>query len=89
MRCRAPPNAIQLGGNLRRLLTKIVNAETSFVPVFLAMVDRSDTYMRICVLPDDIPLLAFVITYKNLNLDLIIGFNLYLPIGYIELAQLF
>ncbi len=58
---QAPPEAMQFGGALHRLLHAIVDADPGHGPVHMAKIDLSDAYMRIWLSLDDLPKLAFVV----------------------------
>jgi hypothetical protein len=89
VRKQAPPEAMQFGGALHRLLHAIVDADPRHGPVHMAKVDLSDAYMRIWLDIADLPKLAFVVPPHPSDPEPLIGFHLSLPMGYIESAPFF
>ena len=51
--------------------------------------DLVDAYMRVCIRPEDLPRLAFVIPPQPVDADPLIGFHLSLPIVYVDSAPYF
>ena len=86
---QAPQEVIQFGMAFKRLLGKILSMEPAYVPVFLSDVDLSNSYMRVWVRPEDLPHLAFVIVLYPSDLEPLICFHLSLPMGFVDLSQLF
>ena len=85
----APPEAMQFGRALPRLLRHIVNADPRLGPVFMSKTDLSDAYMRVWIRIEDVPKLAFVIPEAPGDRDVLVGFHLSCPMGYVESAPLF
>ena len=83
-----PPEAMQFGRSLRRLLTKILYADPRFGPVYLCKIDIADGFYRIWLLPCDIPKLG-VLFPTNSGEPPLIGFPLTLPMGWVESPPLF
>ena len=52
----------------------------------MSKIDLSDAYMSVCIHPEDLPRLAFVVPPHPLDCDTLINFHLYLPIGYVDSA---
>ncbi len=86
---RAPPEAMQFGGALHRLLHAIVDADPGHGPVHMAKVDLSDAYMRVWLRIVDLPKLAFVFPPHPSDPEPLIGFHLSLPMGFVESAPYF
>jgi len=83
-----PPEAMQFGRSLRRLLTKILYADPRFGPVYLCKIDIADGFYRIWLLPCDIPKLG-VLFPTNSGEPPLIGFPLTLPMGWVESPPFF
>jgi hypothetical protein len=86
---QAPPEAMQFGGALHRLLHAIVDADPGHGPVRMAKVDLSDAYRRIWLRLADLPKLAFVVPPHPSDPEPLIGFHLSLPMGFVESTPYF
>ena len=75
---------MQFGAAGFRLLYEIVRADPALGPVKMAKTDLSDAYMRVCLSLVDAPRLAFVIPSFPGEDDILIGFHLSLPIGFVD-----
>ena len=84
-----PPVVIQFGDTLRRLLTLIFISYNAYGLVLLEMVYFSDTYMPVCICPEVIPQLVFIVLPHLSYLKHMIVFNPFIPIGYIHSTPLF
>ncbi|KAI2507850.1 hypothetical protein MHU86_6630 [Fragilaria crotonensis] len=78
----APPEAMQFGRALRRFLTKLVNANPAYGPVFLAKIDIADGFYRISLRPHDIPRLGVILPTDG-GAPLV-ALPLTLPMGWVE-----
>lgn len=79
----APPEAMQFGRALRRILSKLVHADTvHYGPVLMGKIDIADGFYRIGIRPRDIPRLG-VILPSNGGKPLV-AFPLSLPMGWVE-----
>ena len=66
-----------------------MNSDPTFGSVFLANIYLSGTHMRIWVLPEDIPLLYFVLPPHPYYPKLVIVFHLFLTMGCVKYTRLF
>ena len=80
---------MQFGPTAFRLLHEIVRADPALGPVAMAKVDIRDAYMRVRIRLADIPKLAFVIPPVPGDAEPLIGFHLFLPMGYVESCPFF
>ena len=85
----APPEAMQLGRALPRLLRRIVRANPRLGPVLMSKTDLSDAYMRVWINIPDVAKLAFAIPPAPGDTEPLIGFHLSCPMGYVESAPFF
>ena len=67
----------------------ILTAPPKLGPTFLNKVDLADSYMRIWVRFDDIPLVAFLVPKATPDEDQLVGFHLSIPVGYVESVVFF
>ncbi|KAI2500159.1 adenylate kinase [Fragilaria crotonensis] len=73
---------MQFGRALRRFLTKLVNANPAYGPVFLAKIDIADGFYRISLRPHDIPRLGVILPTDG-GAPLV-ALPLTLPMGWVE-----
>lgn len=78
----APPDAMQFGKALQRILTKIVHADPTYGPVWLSKIDIADGFYRIGLRPSDVPRLG-VILPTSTDIPLV-ALLLSLPMGWVE-----
>ena len=78
----APPEAMQFGKALLRVLQRIVDADPRFGPVFLAKLDISDGFYRIWLLPRDSMALGLAFPQQDGQPQLL-AFPLALPMGWV------
>lgn len=57
----APPEAMQFGKALQRILAKIVHVDPSYGPVYLAKIDIADGFYRIAIRSHDVPRLGVIL----------------------------
>jgi hypothetical protein len=79
----APPQAMQFGKALRRLLQAINYADPAHGYVYLIKVDIADGFYRVWVNPEDVPKLGVVFPTLKGQPELI-AFPLALPMGWVE-----
>ena len=72
-----------------RILKNVLTADPRLGPVYLSKVDLEDAYMRLWVSMEDFPSVAFLIPKKTPNNTQLVGFHIFLPIGYIDSAPYF
>lgn len=84
----APPEAMQFGRALPRLLTHLVHANPRFGPAKLAKIDVADGFYRVGIRAADIPKLGVILPHSPTGLPLI-AFPLALPMGWVESPPLF
>ena len=80
---------MQFGHALPHLLRKIVTADPRLGLVFMSKTDLADAYMRVWIRIQDVPKLAFIIPLAPGNPNVLVGFHLSFPMGYLESAPLF
>eukprot|EP00957_Ditylum_brightwellii_P174844 13312302-Ditylum_brightwellii.AAC.1 len=85
----APPEAMQFGRTLHRLLCQIVLADPAYGPVFMSKVDLADAYMRVWICLEDVPQLAFIVPRHDSDPKSLVGVHLSVPMEYIESAPFF
>lgn len=78
----APPEAMQFGKALQRVLDKIVHADPAYGPVYLAKIDIADGFYRIRIRTWDIPRLGVILPTDGG--DPLVAFPLALPMGWVE-----
>jgi hypothetical protein len=78
----APPEAMQFGKALQRILQTIVNADPRFGPVKLGKIDISDGFYRIGLQASDIPRLGVILPQTGIQSH--VAFPLALPMGWVE-----
>jgi hypothetical protein len=86
---QASPEAMQCGGTLHHLLHVIVDVGPSHGLVHMAKIDFSDVYMWIWLSLANLPKLAFIVLPHPSDPELLIGFHLLLPMGFIKSAPFF
>ena len=84
----APPEAMQFGRTLQRLLYNIHRANPAFGPVHMSKIDISDGFYRIWVNPTDAPRLAVLFPSRPGEPKLI-AVPMTLPMGWKESPPLF
>jgi hypothetical protein len=85
---RAPPEAMQFGKALWRILAGIVQANTGLGPVYLSKVDIADGFYHIWVKAADIPKLGVLLPAEQ-GQERLIGFPVVLPMGWKESPPVF
>jgi hypothetical protein len=84
----APPEAMQFGKALWRVLAGIVHASPGLGPVYLSKVDITDGFYRIWVGAADIPKLGVLLPAEHGQAKLI-GFPVVMPMGWKEFPPVF
>jgi len=79
----APPEAMQFGRALQRLLHRIHQANPRYGPVYLSKIDIADGFYRLGIRPDDAPRLAVLFPTKP-GEEQLVGIPLTLPMGWLE-----
>ena len=79
----APPEAMQFGKALPRLVSAIVNANPAAGPVYMMKVDVADGFYRNWLKTEDIPKLAVAFPTKP-GEDPLVAFPTVLPMGWVE-----
>ena len=79
----APPEAMQFGRALDRLLFRIRHANPRFGPVYMNKIDISDGFYRVWLTPHSAPKLAVVLPSRP-GEDPLIAIPLVLPMGWVE-----
>ena len=77
----APPEAMQFGRALHRVLKSIVDADARYGPVYLSKIDIADGFYRVWLRVADIPKLGVVLPTGHSPL---MAFPLTLPMGWVE-----
>ena len=78
----APPEAMQFGKALQRLLSRIVRANPRYGPVYLGKIDIADGFYRIGLQPRDIPRLGVIL--PTTQGEPLVALPLALPMGWVE-----
>jgi hypothetical protein len=84
----APPEAMQFGKALWRIIAGIVHANPRLGPVYLSKVDIADGFYRIWVKAADIPKLGVLLPTEQ-GQERLIGFPVVLPMGWKEPPPVF
>jgi hypothetical protein len=79
----APPEAMQFGRALQRVLTNVVHADPKFGPCKLAKIDIADGFYRMWVRMSDILKLGVILPCSQGGVPLV-AFPLALPMGWVE-----
>jgi hypothetical protein len=79
----APPEAMQFGRTLQRVLTRVVHADPRYDDVNLAKIDMADGFYRVWLQIADIQKLGVVLPTSPGQPPLI-AFPLTLPMGWVE-----
>ena len=79
----APPEAMQFGRALPRLLSRLVHANPRFGPAKLAKIDIADGFYRVGLRAADIPKLGVILPHSPSGTPLV-AFPLALPMGWVE-----
>ncbi len=86
--CLAPPDAMQFGRTLRRLLQQLHYAPPQHGPVYMLKTDVADGYYRVWLRSPDVPLLA--VAFPSLpGEEQLVAFQRVLPMGWTESAPYF
>ena len=78
----APPEAMQFGKALHRVLSKVVHADPYYGPVSLGKIDIADGFYRIGIQVRDIPKLGVIL--PSAGGSALVAFPLALPMGWVE-----
>ena len=78
----APPEAMQFGKALQRVLSKVVGADPRYGPVHLGKIDIADGFYRIGIQARDIPRLGVILPSDCA--DPLVALPLALPMGWVE-----
>ena len=71
------------------LLHTILHTNLRRPPVFMSNIDLSDVYTGVWISPEDLSQLAFVVPPQPLDNNTLIGFHIYLTMGYVYSALYF
>ena len=85
----APPEAMQFGCALSRILSLIQHAPPKFGPVYLLKLDIADGFYQVYLHRDDIPALGVVLPAEPDQVAPLIAFPLALPMGWTESPPFF
>jgi hypothetical protein len=81
--CMAPPDAMQFGRALERVLHKIKHADPRHGPVYLCKIDIADGFYRVDLEASSAPTLAVILPHNNGEQPLV-AIPLSLPMGWVE-----
>ena len=81
--------AMRFRGALQRILGQILTSDLRLGPVYLRKVDLADVYMRLWVRMEDVQSVSFLVPKKNTSDLQLVGFQLSLPMGYVDSAPYF
>ena len=79
----APPEAMQFGRAFQRVITRVVQADPRYGPVYLSKIDIADGFYWVWLQLADIPKLGVVLP-TSLGEPHLIAFSLTLPMGWVE-----
>jgi hypothetical protein len=79
----APPEAMQFGRTLQRIMSQIVHADPSYGPVKLGKIDIADGFYRVWLQFRDIPKLGVALPMAP-GEEPLVAFPLALPMGWVE-----
>ena len=80
--CLAPPEAMQFGKALQRILCKIAAADPAYGPVWLGKIDIADGFYRIGLQPREIPRLGVILPTDGT--EPLVAPPFALPIGWVK-----
>jgi hypothetical protein len=80
---QAPPEAMQFGRTLERLLTTIRHADPAYGPVQIIKVDIADGFYRVALVPDSAPGLGVILPHSPGEPHLV-AIPLVLPMGWVD-----
>lgn len=80
----APPEAMQFGRALQRVLTNVVHADPKFGPCKLAKIDIADGFYHMWVRMSDILKLGVILPCSQGGVPPLVAFPLALPMGWVE-----
>ena len=87
---RLPPmEAMRFGGELYRILKKVLMSDPRLGPVYLSKVGLDDAYMRLWARMEDTLSVTFLTPKKPPSNQQLVGFHLSLPMGYVDSAPYF
>ena len=79
-----PPESMQLGRALQRVLTNIVHANPKYGPPHLAKIDIADGFYRVWICAADVPMSGAILPRSDDAQDSLVTFPLALPMGWVE-----
>jgi hypothetical protein len=82
----APPESMQFGRALWRILQQVSDADPRLGPVHLSKIDIADGFYRIAIKADDVPNLGVMFPSEG---EPLIGFPLVFPMGWMQSPLLF
>jgi hypothetical protein len=85
----APPEDMQFGRALQRVVTNIVHADPRYGPPYLAKIDITDSFYRVWIRAVDIPTLEVVLPRSDDAQMTLVAFPLALPMGWGESPPFF
>ena len=81
----APPEAMQFGRALQRVVTNIVHADPHYGPPYLAKIDIADGFYRVWIRAADVPTLGVILPGNDDDAHTtLVAFPLALPMGWVE-----
>ena len=80
---------MRFDGALTRIVWQVLIADTSLGPLYLSKVDLANAYMHLWVRLEDTTSTAFLITKLHPANKHLVGFHLYLPMGWMDSAPYF
>ena len=81
--------AMCFGGALQRILRQVITIDLRLGLLYLSKVYLVDSYMRLWVRMEDVLSVAFLIHKKNPRNPQLVGFHLFLLMGYVARAPQF
>ena len=85
----APPESMQFGRALQRLVTSLVHSDPKYGPPYLAKIDIADGFYRVWIRSADVPTLGVVLPHSDNAGSILVAFPLALPMGWVESPPFF
>ena len=85
----SPMEAMRVGGVLLCILMKVITYDPRLGTAYLGKVDLVDAHMRLWMSMEEVPSIIFLILKKTPSKTQLVGFHLFLPMGYINSAPYF
>ena len=84
-----PIEEVCFGGTLNCILYQVLTSDPCLGPFYISKVNMDDMFMRLWVMMEEVPFIAFLITKRKTSETQLVGFHLSLPMVYINSAHYF